>query len=340
MVTFSSIRLQYVLERARAVKLSNLADFARQSGRVTRKPVPLLIADMLWCSLRYDFAFRDYAMWEVATLGRRERATWMTHPKSHRLNVAVNDPDERVWFSNKVKFYERFADWIGREWIDLRLASDDEVRAFLAGRTAVIAKPVDGVGGGGVEKLAVPSSREIAGFVAERRAAGQDLLEAVIDQHGDLDRLYPGAVNTVRMITFLDSQGELRVLCRVLRIGNGAAVDNFASGGMYTLLDADGRAVHPAVDRTGTVYTSHPVTHERIEGFQVPLFDEVLAMVDAAARRIPKVPYVGWDIAITPDGPRLIEGNHNSSVFQTPPSVSGSRTGLLAVYRDASGIDL
>jgi hypothetical protein len=60
-------------------------------------------------------------------------------------------------------------------------------------------------------------------------------------------------------------------------------------------------------------------------------------MVEAASRRLPTVPYVGWDVAITPTGPALIEANHNSSVFQMKPSVSGVRTGLLARYRDAVG---
>ncbi len=51
----------------------------------------------------------------------------------------------------------------------------------------------------------------------------------------------------------------------------------------------------------------------------------------------PEAPYVGWDIAITANGPVVIEGNHNSSVFQPKPSASGVRTGLLPVYQAAVG---
>ena len=32
-------------------------------------------------------------------------------------------------------------------------------------------------------------------------------------------------------------------------------------------------------------------------------------MLKKAAKEVPEVAYVGWDIAITPEGPVLIEGN-------------------------------
>ncbi len=62
-----------------------------------------------------------------------------------------------------------------------------------------------------------------------------------------------------------------------------------------------------------------------------------LALLEDVVRRIPEIRYVGWDIAMTPDGPAVIEGNHNSSVFQPKPSASGVRTGLLPVYKAAFG---
>ena len=33
-------------------------------------------------------------------------------------------------------------------------------------------------------------------------------------------------------------------------------------------------------------------------------------MVEKAARMIPQVGYVGWDVAFTPNGPCLVEGNN------------------------------
>ncbi|WP_223172508.1 sugar-transfer associated ATP-grasp domain-containing protein [Microbacterium sp. NIBRBAC000506063] len=152
--------------------------------------------------------------------------------------------------------------------------------------------------------------------------------------------LYPDSVNTVRMITYRDPAEKLHVIASVLRIGNGAVIDNFASGGMFTMLDDDGVALYPGVDKQSNIYREHPVTGTPIQGLHVPHYQKVVELVADAATRLPTIPYVGWDIAITQEGPALIEANHNSSVFQMKPSASGIRTGLLHRYREAIGADI
>mgnify|MGYP000795309594 FL=1 len=46
-------------------------------------------------------------------------------------------------------------------------------------------------------------------------------------------------------------------------------------------------------------------------GFQIPLFDQALELCRTASRRVEAhLKYIGWDVAITPDGPVLVEGNN------------------------------
>jgi len=63
----------------------------------------------------------------------------------------------------------------------------------------------------------------------------------------------------------------------------------------------------------------------------------VVALVDAVAREVPEIRYVGWDFAVTPMGAAVIEGNYNTGVFQLKPSVTGVREGLLPLYRSVIG---
>lgn len=334
-----NLRLGYLFERAARLKPSNLFDFAGQAKKATgtKKPKAVLILDMLWCSVRYELGFRDYAVWDFAVLNSRERKTWMTHPKSHRYSLTVNSREHWQWVDDKFKFTEKFGDLLGREWLDARVASAEEFAEFLRRNPSIIVKPVDGLGGDSIEVL---HERHTSDPVALQRRlidAGQVLVEALIVQHPTMAELYPGSVNTVRMITYLAPDDKLHILARVLRIGNGAAVDNFASGGMYALLDETGTSPYAGVDKFSNVYEAHPLTGVSVAGFQVPHFDRVLDMVEDAARRIPDVPYIGWDIAITAEGPALIEGNNDSSVFQTKPTVSGVKIGLLPVYKAAIG---
>ncbi len=332
------VRLQYLLRRARKLRPGNLVEFARQAQKVTPTPLPILIVDMLWCSLKYDMGFRDYAVWDIRLLTAKERATWMTHPKSFRITRMHNTPEGRAKLEDKRRFAREYRDLLGRETIDLRDVDDTALAAFLGRHPKVLAKPNEGHGGGGIDLHETDADTDVPAFRATLTAQGQTVLDEFITQHPEMSRLYPDSVNTVRMITFLDTKSDtVHLLAAVLRIGNGDVIDNFASGGMFTMLDADGVAMYPGVDKQSTVYPRHPVTGTEIVGFAVPMYDQVVALSEALARRTPEAPYVGWDLAITPDGPVVIEGNHNSSVFQPKPSVSGVRTGLLPVYQAAVG---
>ena len=331
----ATVRLRYLARRARKLRPGNLVEFARQAQRVSKAPLPVIIVDMLWCSLKYDMGFRDYAVWDIRLLNAKERATWMTHPKSFRITRMHNTPEGRAKLEDKRRFAREYADLLGRETIDLRDVDDSELAAFLARHRKVLAKPVEGHGGGNITLY--ENVTDAAAFRAEVTAAGQSTIDEFIVQHPAMSVLYPDAVNTVRMITFLDKRGTVHLLAAVLRIGNGDVIDNFASGGMFTMLDSDGVALYPGVDKQSNVYAEHPVTRTPIVGFRVPMYDRVWSLTQELARRTPEAPYVGWDLAITPDGPVVIEGNHNSSVFQPKPSASGVRTGLLPVYQRAVG---
>ncbi|WP_235201420.1 sugar-transfer associated ATP-grasp domain-containing protein [Microbacterium sp. CH12i] len=313
---------------------------AHQVKRVSKAPLLVIVADMLWCSVRYEMGFRDYVVWDIRILNARERATWMTHPKAFRLNSSLNGADSGAIVGDKKRFLADFADLTRREWIDAADSSVDELRAFLERHPRVIAKPERGEGGAGIAIYEAAHVEDVATWRAELIAKDQTLLEEVLTQHEALSSIYPDSVNTVRMITYRDPKGQLHVIASVLRIGNGSVIDNFASGGVFTMLDDDGVALYPGVDKQSNIYLTHPVTGTTIQGFQVPYYPEIVAMIAEATTRLPTVPYVGWDIAVTPEGPALIEANHNSSVFQMKPSASGIRTGLLYRYRDAIGAEV
>ena len=61
--------------------------------------------------------------------------------------------------------------------------------------------------------------------------------------------------------------------------------------------------------KTGLYYDCHPVTQTAFKGFTVPMFDEAVTLCLQAAQVKPDLAYIGWDVAITPDKPVLIEGN-------------------------------
>jgi len=167
------VRLQYLIRRARRIRPGNLVEFARTVQRVSKAPLPVIIADMLWCSLRYDMAFRDYAVWDIRLLNARERKTWMTHPKSFRITKMYNTPEGRSKLEDKRRFAREYADLLGRETIDLRDVDDTQLAAFLARHPRVLAKPNEGHGGGGIDLHEVAPDVDAARSAPRSRRRGR-----------------------------------------------------------------------------------------------------------------------------------------------------------------------
>ena len=295
--------------------------------------------DMLWAAVRHETAFQDYFDWDFHTLTSAERQTFITHPKSNHLALRLNAAEHRATFANKALFNVRFAPFLAREWIDLRSADDDELAAFLARHDRVIAKIADSLGGDGIEAFTSGDVTDVGDFRAARLASRQVLLEEFLTQHPEMSRLNDSSVNTLRIVTYLDTAGTVHTLARVLKMGNGGDVDNFSDGGMYTMLDDHGVAHYAAFDGAGGVFTVHPRSGTSIVGFAVPNWNEVHALVDALAREVPEIRYVGWDIAITPTGAAVIEGNYNTGVFQLKPTATECARGCCRSTGPRSGSD-
>lgn len=328
-------RARFFVKRVLAFDRERVLQFARQSATLSKAPLWWVVLDMAWCAVRYETTFENYSEWDFRILKGRERKTYMTDPKSFHLSRKLNDNSQRAIFDDKLQFAERFADELGRAWLDV---SSSDVRAledFVRRYDRIITKNPGGVGGNGISLRDTSDITDVAALREELISSGQTLVEEVLVQHPEMARLYPGSVNSLRMVTYLDPDGEVHLLAGVLKIGNGGVIDNFSNGGMYTMLDERGRALHAAADEEGHPFERHPITGVTITGYQVPLYDEILKLVDRLARRVPALPYIGWDIAITPERPVVIEGNHNTGVFQSKPSVSGIRHGLLPRYRAA-----
>ena len=62
---------------------------------------------------------------------------------------------------------------------------------------------------------------------------------------------------------------------------------------------------------------------------------EVKELVLKAAMVVPNVKYVGWDVAITPTGPVIIEGNDYPGYdFWQQPEHTPDKIGLLPYYKN------
>ena len=138
---------------------------------------------------------------------------------------------------------------------------------------------------------------------------GPAILEEVVVQHSRMAALCPTSVNTVRIATLIGEKKE-GIVYAFLRIGNGKVMDNVDCGGMAARVDLEsGKLLTVGADKQGNTFEKHPITGTDIIGFEVPYFHEACQMCLEAMKVVPQVRFVAWDVAITENGPRFIEGN-------------------------------
>jgi len=282
-----------------------------------------IFLDMAWCTLRYGSGYYDYEIFAFYNLTPAQRKTYVTRFISKKLNMFLNDVNYCHYFDNKDEFYEKFGDFTGRRFLDLSKASQEDVAAFVEGKDQIFCKLRSKTCGIGCERLNIADFESIEKLYAYLKEKEFYTIEDVIKNHPDIAKLYDNAVNSMRIITLLDDDKNVNILYIVQKIGlNGSVIDNNC---MFSPVDQEtGKIKYPAHsgDTTlGIVYTEHPNSHITIQGYQLPWVKEAVAMVKEAALRVPQVRYVGWDVASTPEGPIIIEGNTYCAhdFWQLPP---------------------
>lgn len=149
---------------------------------------------------------------------------------------------------------------------------------------------------------------------------GRDyIIQARIEQHPLMQEIYPGSVNTLRMVTFR-FRGKIHLLLAFARFGdNSSIVDNLAAGGVACGIAKDGRLNEFAFDKYGQKYEKHPFTGYVFKDGLIPNFDAFSDQVVALHRQLPYFDLVSWDIAVGPHAePILVELNlaGDSTIYQ------------------------
>ncbi|HSA33025.1 MAG TPA: sugar-transfer associated ATP-grasp domain-containing protein [bacterium] len=143
---------------------------------------------------------------------------------------------------------------------------------------------------------------------------GVFFVQREVRQHPELDSFYPLTTNTLRLYTVMTRRGP-ELFYGIMRFGaNGNRVDNWAIGGIIIKVDiTTGELATEGYFKPeyGGVVTAHPATGRPFAGYRPPFFSESAALAKETHQFFHGIRHIGWDIAITADGPVIIEGNDN-----------------------------
>lgn len=292
-----------------------------------------LLAEMIFCSLRYGSSFVDYFNFQFYRKGAEEKAAYATMGLMYDFHRRVNDPMRVAEVDDKRKFAENFSSFCRQPHI-FRQDEWDRVEAFVLSRRGkkIVLKDPAGTAGREVKVLKVDWKGDSTFFTdpdGKRwsldflRARSPIYIEDYVIQHSAIHHISPSGLNTVRVITLLTSE-QVDVLGAVFRISVNCPVDNYSAGNIAAEVDTEtGLILTGGIRKRSTCdvyHDKHPVTGSPIKGITIPHWDKVVVMVKEAAIVVPEVRSVGWDVAITEDGPLLIEGNSkwNKDTWQIP----------------------
>lgn len=190
------------------------------------------------------------------------------------------------------------------------------VLAVLAHALPVVLKPARySSGGHGVMLLAAAADVEALDLSVYTERWGAWLLEEYVAQAAEVSALNPQVTNTFRVITCLGSSGPETLYCMLKLGGSSGTADNSTAGGMQIRTDpTTGRLDAFGYDRYMRQHRSHPATGVPFAGHTITTIKDITAVAERAAALFPQTPFIGWDIALSTDGPTVIEGNSSPSL--------------------------
>lgn len=297
--------------------------YSRFVKREKKISYPKQIREVIYTMIKHNAAPIDYYSYRFYELPKREWGLFPCMGFMYEFQLRMNPPEARIVLHDKIKFLEKFDTLSGRKWASLDYLKRDRKFAENFYNTAcskIVLKKSTGGAGKQVEVID-GKKYSLESMLHFMDTEGFNLAEHYIVQHDELMRLSPAAVNTIRIVTqFLGDRAV--ILLSFIRVSVDADVDNLSINDFGKNFGASidlesGEIKNPGIylDITKPKVFEHPITKVPVIGFKIPYWNECKTLAIQAAELTPENRSIGWDIAITNDGPVLVEGNHNWSLL-------------------------
>ena len=304
-------------------RLKNLLDYVSKVKKVCGKNKILDLFFTQYC-LRIPYSIYLNLGFYNKTLKGRKLYLYNTNPILFKYNPAESStyhPDKRVLIQKTLPYMHR-------KMIANTDLSYSDFEKFIGSQSSYFYKPAFGDCGMGIKKLFVDRSKSLVSLYKEIIDLPEGLLEETITQHKELDILAPTLLQTLRITVFKHKDGpKILFACLKSSRNKDAYVDNAYAGGIFADIDIEtGRistnafctlSIQDKLSELDPLFftddgvPTHPITGTFLKGFKIPYFHEAIALVlkissdvDFYERRI-----LGFDVAITENGPELIEVN-------------------------------
>ena len=232
------------------------------------------IIDYAFSLLIYGASISDYFAYGFYKLRPSGRNEYITFRRYHKIMRIANKKEDIRLCRNKLDFNKYFADFLGREWMDTKTATREDLHLFIQKHPIFFIKDVLGFRGDGVKRID-SMTIEVDSFLNDLLTQRDThyILDEPLSEIKPLKELHPWSINTLRIVTFYDSKRDkVHYMNARVRIGNKKNnVDNFHYDGIGANIDIPtGIITSLGYDTHNYTYISHPITGKQILGLQIP----------------------------------------------------------------------
>jgi hypothetical protein len=299
-----------------------------------------------------SLSFREYFFYRLyaPSMTRDERRRFVGWRREVEIDRSLNKAGWRAVANDKLLFYSTLAGF-GLPFPRLRaiysqhgrylegvprLNSESSLAALCRdpGSFPVFAKPLMGSYGRGAFSIMGYDATDDALLIGDGQrkpvrdavaqfmepACGGYLFQALVEPHPATEAVCGPKITSARVVVLLGPQGPVLFRC-VWKIPTGRNMsDNFMHGETGNLLghvDTQSGAITRVISGVGLGLRElrvHPDTGVRFDPFVLPCWPEVRDLCLRAAPCYPGLRLQHWDIALSRDGPQILEVNVEGSL--------------------------
>ena len=275
--------------------------------------------DMMFCMIFYGASPSNYYYFDFYNASFKERKSFLTHRYNEKLIKKYNNKNDIWRLEDKYEFEKEYSYYCKRKCIKNKNITYENFMKYFD-EHKIIYKSLRGGQGKNIKTYQVKKDNSKSIF-KELINFPEGIIEEWIDQDAKMSSLYSNAINPIRIQT-IRLNGKVSIIVATLTIGNNTNIANAsAANSIFGLVDiTNGTVYTDGYDYNGNCYKEHPMSHIKIKGFVIPNWNDVISLVESIALKIPNLGYIGWDVAITPDGACIIEGNNDAGylAYQLP----------------------
>lgn len=338
-----------LVEVERSLSNARLLEPILHAQKVTGKSILTITSEILRLSIgKSKISPAEYFKYNLFGKGDDEKAEFIGVKRSTAINMRTNCASQLSHLTNNKFLFESLLRGLGIVTTQTQaifcspekhpllgaiqlLHTENDLRNFLLHASfPIFAKPLvsyQSLGSVGIagfdeveSKIFLTSGKALtlSAFhdqtLKRYRYSGYAFQE-MVKMHPDLAEFTNGAVGTFRVVTTASPKGILILYAAWKIPGKGSMADNFwREGNMLANVDVDSGEVLRCQKSTGLdalLVDSDPETGRNIVGLKIPFWGSVKEMALQVASIIPDERVLGFDVALSSDGPTLIEANTN-----------------------------